>query len=162
MHRSTFALLSGLVLACAPAPTAETPVDELHGAWRVVERTTITDGQAATNSSPQPGIYLFTTPSHYSIMFVPGAEPRAALSEAPSDSELVAAYNSITANSGRYERMADTLAIHPIVAKSPAFMAGGQSQTFTVRVAGDTLWLTAVGGFGLGTPGGVTRLERIR
>jgi hypothetical protein len=94
------------------------------------------------------------------MMYVVGEQSRGLFvaSTAPTDSEKIAAYDSFVANSGRYERV-DSNLVRPIVAKSPNFMAG-DSQVFSVRLLGDTLWLTTIGGFA--ATGDVRRLERVR
>jgi hypothetical protein len=53
----------------------------------------------------------------------------------------IAAYDSFVANSGTYEVAGATLTLHPMVARSPNFMAGGVSK-FQLRIEGTTLWLT--------------------
>jgi hypothetical protein len=75
-------------------------------------------------------------------MWVPGNQPRSLFTgEDPTDQEKIAAYDSFVANSGTYEGAGATLTLHPMVARSPNFMAGGASK-FQLRIEGTTLWLT--------------------
>lgn len=149
-----------LLLACSPANSPPAPQDELRGAWRITEHSTTVDSQSVINRSPQSSLFVFADQGYYSMMYVVGEQSRGLFvaSTAPTDSEKIAAYDSFVANSGRYERV-DSNLVRPIVAKSPNFMAG-DSQVFSVRLLGDTLWLTTIGGFA--ATGDVRRLERVR
>jgi len=93
----------------------------LHGGW-IVTSWTSADGEV--NSEPQRGLFLFTASGQYSIMFVNGDEPRAELSGEPTNEEVVAAYGSITANSGRYAVEGNQLTYEAYMAKYPNYMAG--------------------------------------
>ena len=154
-------ILALLLVACAPESSAPVPQDELRGVWRMTEHTTTVDSQTVTYSNPQPSLFIFAEQNHYSMMYVPGEQPRImfAVPGAPTDSEMVAAYDPFVANAGRYDRVGDTVVFHPIVAKNPNFMAS-DSQVVAIRLLGDTLWLTTTGGFA--ASGDVRRLERIR
>jgi hypothetical protein len=116
------------------------PKAPLEGAWKVVD-IVVTGADSATIHSPQPSLYIFTS-RHYSLMSVIGSEPRALYkAETPTDSERITAFNSFVANTGTYDITDSTLTLHPVVARYPNFMAGGnQKQHF--HVVGDTLWLT--------------------
>jgi Lipocalin-like domain len=102
-----------------------------------------------TSAAPIEGasLYLFTG-RHYSVTYANLAErARFAVDSAPTDAEKLQAYNTIVANSGTFELVGDTLTTHPVIARNPNFMGGGQDK-FVMRTAGDTLWLTSVpGGF---------------
>jgi len=92
-------------------------------------------------ANPQPGLFIFAQ-KHYSVMWVPGNQPRTLFKgDSPTDQEKIAAYDSFVANSGTYEVEGETLTLHPIVARSPNFMAGGVSKS-QMRIEGATLWLT--------------------
>jgi hypothetical protein len=156
--------LSGFIIvatACAPTADQEPAADEaapsetdveaapsLEGAWRVAASSVTTPDTSFTNTNPQPSLYIFLE-RHYSVMFVPGNEPRALFSgdqlvlgaEEPTDAEKIAAFDSFIANSGTYEVTGSTLTTRPIVAKTPNFMAG-ESLTFTYEFEGESLRLT--------------------
>jgi hypothetical protein len=112
----------------------------LEGVWKASE-IVATGANPSTTPSPQPSVYLFTR-THYGILRVAGAEPRALFkAPRPTDEEKIAAYDTFVATSGTYELSGTTLTLRPIVAKNPNLMAGG-SETFQLRLEGDTLWLT--------------------
>ncbi len=141
----TLPLVAALAVGCQPATEEAGP---LEGAWKLVELSTTSPDTSSTITSPQPSLYIFAK-QHYSVMYVPGSEPRQLFSgddpiigsTAPTDAEKLAAYDSFIANSGTYELTDSTLTTRPMVAKNPNFMAGG-SLTFTYRVEADTLRLT--------------------
>lgn len=121
----------------------------LEGAW-VLEQSEDADGNV--DDEPLPGLWLFTN-NHYSVMFVTGNKPRALLDDQnPSDAQVLEAYRSFTANSGRYEVEGNQFVIHPYVAKAPNFMAGWPEATLTFSFVrnGDSLTITDPNG-GTGT-----------
>jgi hypothetical protein len=96
------------------------------------------------NSEPQPGLFVFTE-THYSMMFVASAEERLRFAgDSATDAELLAAYRSIVANSGRYELNGDQISYRAYVAKNPNYMGDWpeNENTVTVGIAGDTLTWT--------------------
>ncbi|MGI9259569.1 MAG: hypothetical protein ACR2QQ_12100 [Gammaproteobacteria bacterium] len=113
----------------------------LQGAWAVTE-VAVTGGEnPGTNMNPQPSLYLFTD-RHYSIMFVPGSEPRAAApgEDGFSDEETIASFNSFVANSGSYEISGSNLTYSRMVARVPDVMPSTAEVEYVVD--GDTLVLT--------------------
>lgn len=136
--------VAALAISCQPAVEEAGP---LVGAWSHVELSVTTPDTSVTNTSPQPSLYIFGK-QYYSVMFVPGSEPRALFSgDEPiigslqaTDAEKIAAFDSFIANSGTYELTDSTLTTRPMVAKNPNFMSGG-SLTFAYQIEGDTLRL---------------------
>ena len=130
--------LAGLFLA-----TFAQAQGSLEGAWAVKE-TVVTGGEnPSTNMNPQPSLYLFTD-RHYSIMFVPGTDPRPDSPENPgdfSDDEIIASFNTFVANSGSYETSGTTLSYSVIVARVPGFM--GEMPEVEYSIEEDALVLTA-------------------
>lgn len=113
----------------------------LEGVWKITEEV-VTGANASSTTNPQPSLFIFTR-THYSMLRVASAQPRALFAAVePTDEEKVMAYDTFTANSGTYEVAGTTLTVHPIVAKNPNFMAGG-FDTYEFRVDGDTLSLTS-------------------
>jgi hypothetical protein len=111
----------------------------LVGAWKVTE---IADPNASPNTTPQPGLYIFTR-QHYSFARINGTRP---LPEYPSndkatDADRVAVFNALFLNSGTYTLTGNRLATKALVAKS-AFAIGGAGNQFEFTVAGNTLVLT--------------------
>jgi hypothetical protein len=142
-HRITAAALVALAFGAAPLSAQDVDV---QGAW-VLQSMTDTAG---TETESQPGLFVFTG-THYSMMYVPGSEPRAEVSsDTPlTDAEKVVAYNSFIANTGRYEVDGDQLTFRAFVAKFPPYMAAwpDNAGTVTVHLAGDILHWTFQNGF---------------
>ncbi|HKZ79337.1 MAG TPA: lipocalin-like domain-containing protein [Pyrinomonadaceae bacterium] len=138
-----FRILKGLTLLvlCATVVSAQSSRKKpIEGAWKVTE-IVVTGANASNVPNPQPGLIIFAQ-KHYSVMWVPGNQPRSLFKgEDPTNEEKIAAYDSFVANSGTYEVDGATLTLHPMVARSPNFMAGGVSK-LQLRIEGTTLWLT--------------------
>jgi hypothetical protein len=84
----------------SPATVAAQDESPVQGAW-IVSNLETPDG--TVNTSVQPALYLFTS-THYSTMIAMGDEPRARFAgEEATDAEMLEAYGSFIANSGRYE-----------------------------------------------------------
>jgi hypothetical protein len=133
--------LAAILLAGCARP--EAPATPLEGAWSVVSISG-SGPDSAPAPTVQPSVYLFGE-RFYSMMRVTGNQPRMlAATDSATDAEKLAAYDSFIANTGRYEIADSTLTIHPTVARSPNFMAGG-SDKYHFRVSGDTLWLSNSG-----------------
>src|SRR5712692_5501730 len=116
------------------------PKKPLEGVWKVVE-SVVTGANASTNANPQPSLFIFAK-THYSMMLVPGNQPRALFkAQEPTNEEKIPAFDSFIANTGTYEVTGSTLTIRPIVARYPNFMAGG-FEKYQFRIEGNTLWLT--------------------
>ena len=137
------ALAAILITACERGERSEHPGSPLEGAWSVATITVIGPNSAAS-TTVQPSLFLFRE-KHYSMMRVTGNQPRTlAATDSAKDAEVIAAYNSFVANTGTYEVADSTITIHPIVARSPNYMAGGYDK-YHFRVSGDTLWLSNTG-----------------
>ena len=138
-----FRILKSLMLLvlCTTVVSAQSSTKKpIEGAWKVTE-IVVTGANASNVPNPQPGLIIFAQ-KHYSAMWVPGNQPRSLFKgEDPTDQEKIAAYDSFVANSGTYEVAGTTLTLHPMVARSPNFMAGGVSK-YELRIEGTTLWLT--------------------
>lgn len=111
----------------------------LVGAWRVTE---IADANGPANTSPQPGLYVFTK-QHYSFVRINGARP---LPDYPSndkatDADKVAVFNALYMNTGTYTVTGNKLATKAMVAKSK-FAIGGNGNQYDFAVTGNTLTLT--------------------
>ena len=97
----------------------------------------------------QPGLLIFTE-TNYSIMFViPGMVREEWTGETMTDADMVAAYNTLVANSGRYTRSGNEITTEAYVTLNPNYMAdwGDNHVTYTFRVEGDTLHFTWPEGF---------------
>ena len=138
-----FRIMKGLTILvlCTTAVSAQNSTRKpIEGVWKVTE-IVVTGADAVNVATPQPGLIIFAR-KHYSVMWIPGNQPRSLFKgEDPTDQEKIAAYDSFVANSGTYEVAGATLTLHPMVARSPNFMAGGVSKS-QLRIEGTTLWLT--------------------
>ena len=105
------AVLSALLLG------QSTP--SIQGVWRVTEVTT-TGPNASTDTSPQPGLYIFTR-KHYSLVRDSSMNPRMAIdSRNVTAPDALAAFGPFIAQSGTYDMSGTTLTVTPVVAKFPA------------------------------------------
>jgi hypothetical protein len=129
MRKATSIALSLLLLAAASGSwhSAEAQVSpELAGGWIVTSWTT-PDG--SVDSAPQRGLFLFTASGQYSMMYVPGSEPRPRYEgETQTDAEILTAYGSFVANSGRYSVEGNTITYEAYLAKDPNYMADWNAQ----------------------------------
>jgi hypothetical protein len=165
MKRRTI-VIAGLAVVSAWALVSAQQAPSLQGAWRVAEIVT-TGANAATNRSPQPGLYIFTG-RHYSIMTVNGTEARKNFEAARdpaklTDAEKLARYdvwNPFTANAGTYTVKGNMLTTRPMVAKNPGVMSGNE-QTREFRIEGNTLTLIQRAAAGQPPSETTTRLTRL-
>ena len=127
----------------------------LQGAWVV----TSWEVEGEMIPDPQPGLIVFTG-THYSMMYVRRAEPRDRYAgEEMTDAEMVGAYRTLTANSGRYEVSGNEFTTRAYVAKDPNYMGDWPENagTYTFRMEGETLHLTWPSDWGPGARKGTFR-----
>lgn len=132
-------LLGLFVVAAAVYGQSSVTRNPLVGAWRVTE---IGDASGSPNTSPQPGLYIFTN-QHYSFVRINGTKPLPAYpsNDKATDADKVAVFNALYMNTGTYTVKANMLATKASVAKS-AFAIGGQGNQYEFTVSGNTLVLT--------------------
>lgn len=164
--KSKISVIAVMLVAGAWAlASAQTP--SIQGAWRVSE-IVVTGANASTNTSPQPGMYVFTK-QHYSIVTVNGAAARKDVSPAKdpaklTDAEKVARYemwNPFTANSGTYEVKGSTLTTKVIVAKNAAVMTSTTPGTREFKIDGKMLTLIQKSPAGQPASVTTTKLTRV-
>ena len=138
---SVYLFASALLTATGSAQLKPT---RMTGTWRLTGVET-TGPNARTVSSPQPGLLIFTG-DHYSNMWVTSDQPRTALKDSAKATvaELLATWGSFNAASGTYEILGGNLILRPAVAKNPQVMAPGADQTFSFKLAGNTLTISNV------------------
>jgi hypothetical protein len=146
MNRLLFPLLAvGAVTSgheFAMQPTSE----PLQGVWQVVEvRVTGPTPQTITIPEPRPNLTILTA-RHYSRVEI-HAERRPMLSDATTASadELRAAWGPFVGEAGTYEVSGNVITMRPIAAKNPPAMVPGAFTTWTYKLTGDTLVVTAKG-----------------
>jgi hypothetical protein len=116
---------------------------EVAGAWRLDEATMPgTEGKTAKFGNPN--IYLFTK-GHFSIIRIEGDKPRSTDSwTTMTPDQVIDTYiKQFTASGGTYEMKGGTLTMKTTIAKNPAFMARANWISYTVKINGQTLTLTA-------------------
>ena len=136
------AVTLALVLGALSSSSFAQPRPPLQGAWQVVDVTT-TGPNGSTNSSPQPGLYLFTA-RHYSIIAVLSQEPRPVFKDPTNvtGEEALAIWTPLQAQSGTYEVAGGSVSLLPMVAKNPGVMRPGRKpDVYGFTVQGDSLTL---------------------
>jgi hypothetical protein len=116
---------------------------KVAGSWRLDEiKTTGTDGKSSKFT--QPNIYLFTK-GHFSIIRVEGDQPRSTDSwmSMTRDQVIDTYIKQFTASGGTYEMKGNTLTMKTTIAKNPGFMARANWISYTVKINGQTMTLTA-------------------
>lgn len=133
-----------LLIVLCPATAMS---QSIEGVW-TVDEIIIGGGpeEGRHTSGIQPMLFIFTK-SHYSSMFVHGFEPRKLFDDDTTDAERLAAYDAVTANTGRYEIQDSKLTFVPSVAKAPNGMTG-RSYTRDIEWDGNTFWLSFINNAG--------------
>ena len=138
MRMSMIALFVAMVLSVS------TFGQKIEGVWSLTEITTTGTG-GSTKQMAQPSMYLFTK-KHYSIIYVSSAAPRSATADSSkmTAEELRSVFvDSFIANAGTYELKAGKITVHPMVAKSPAYMQPGVFSTSSVKIDGNMMTLVS-------------------
>jgi len=144
MKQYGFALIvAGLLVSHAIAGQATSP--SIQGVWQAVE-VTIPGPTSRTIAIPEPRPNLtVVTARYYSRVQVEAEGPRpviADVAKATAD-ELRAAWGPFAAEAGTYEIAGHLITMRPIAAKNAAVMAPGAFTTWSYRLEGSTLWVTA-------------------
>lgn len=158
--KESFALLAAIIfvsIALTGKALAETP---LEGAWLLIQTQ---DAEGNVDAEPLPGLIVFTS-THYSTMFAIGDKPRALMDEEienQTDAQIIEAYNSIIANTGRYDVDGNNFTTRAFVAKNPNYMNDWPENMspFSFKIDGDTLVITDEGGYGEGRKFTYRRVE---
>lgn len=134
-----FLLGLSLILVLSGVATAQ----KVAGAWRLDEAT-MSGPEGKTAKFSNPNIYLFTK-GHFSIIRVEGDKPRSTESwtKMTPDQVIDTYIKQFTASGGTYEFKGDTLTMKTTIAKNPNIMTRGDWISFTVKVNGQTMTLTA-------------------
>lgn len=144
MDRVILSIL-GVASVAGVASSSVSRSASIEGVWRATE-VTLTGPRARTIGLPQlqPG-WAIMTAKHYSRVEIHGDGPRPTAPDATTASadELRQIWGPVVAEAGRYETSrGNTLTFRPVVAKDPAAMEPGVFETYSYRLAGDTLWVT--------------------
>ena len=116
---------------------------KVEGAWRLDEIKSTATGVPAGKFT-NPNMYLFTKGS-WSIIRVEGDKPRSMEPWATMTQEqVVDTYiKQFSASGGTYEMKGDTLTMKTTIAKNPAYMARANWISYTIKITGNTMTLTA-------------------
>jgi hypothetical protein len=151
-HTLAFVLFAALVL-----PRVGQSRPSIQGVWRNTERTipasTIPGERVdpfghvpiGTQTAVQPGLLIFTG-RHYSRVTDTAVESRPrtgfAIADKPTLEELQARWGPFAANAGTYDVSGSTLTLRPLVSKEPREQREGNFARLTVKMDGNSLWLT--------------------
>ena len=116
---------------------------KVAGAWRLDEIRSVTPG-VPSGKFTNPNMYLFTKGS-WSIIRVEGDKPRSMEPwAAMTQDQVVDTYvKQFSASAGTYEMKGGTLTMKTTIAKNPAYMARANWISYTVKIDGQTMTLTA-------------------
>lgn len=136
-------IVAGLLVSHDIGGQATSP--SIQGVWQTVE-VTIPGSPTRTITIPEPRPNLtVVTARYYSRVQVKAEGPRpvvADLAKATAE-ELRAAWGPFVAEAGTYEVTDHLITMRPIAAKNAAAMAPGAFTTWSYRLEGSTLWVTA-------------------
>jgi len=134
-----FVLGTFLILVLSAFASAQ----NVAGAWRLDEAT-MPGPDGKTAKFINPNIYLFTK-GHFSIIRVEGDKPRSTDSwTTMTPEQVIDTYiKQFTASGGTYDMKGSALTMKTTIAKNPAFMARANWISYTVKVNGKTMTLTA-------------------
>jgi hypothetical protein len=138
-------LIGGMLISHAIAGQATSP--SIQGVWQAVE-VTMSESPARTITIPEPRPNLMViTARHYSRVQVEAEGNRPGIADAAKASadELRAAWGPFYAEAGTYEITGNRVTMRPVASKNPAAMAPGAFTTWSYRLDGNTLWVTAEG-----------------
>jgi hypothetical protein len=145
MTRFLIVLLSFGLLATHEVTGQSSSPSSIQGVWQVVE-VTITGPSARTIPIPEPRPNLtIITATHYSRVQVE-ADARPMLRDVTTASadELRAAWGPFYGEAGTYTVEGNVITMHPIAAKNPATMAPKAFTTWSYKLEGNTLSVTAL------------------
>lgn len=170
------AVLAVVGLSCSRPVTESAQIEEpgtaagnpLQGVWHIESVQRVSPEGDRTPAPTYESLVIFTE-GYYSFVNTYGENPRQPFAD-PSggtDEEKIAAFDTITVNTGTYEIDGSSLTTHPIAARFQSY-AGGRGE-YEWKVDGNTLWLDIKREFGadgvaFGTEGSelslkLTRLE---
>lgn len=136
----------GVTALTAGTAAGQSKSGSLQGVWQTVE-VSVPGPTPRTISLPQPPPNLtIITAKHYSRVQVDAEGPRpmpADIAKASAD-ELRAVWGPFVGEAGTYEISGgNVITMRPVVAKNPAAMKSGAFTTWSYRLEGNTIWVTA-------------------
>jgi len=120
--------------------------ESIQGVWQTVEVTMTGPGaRTITVLEPRPNLIIITA-KHYSRVEVHAEGPRSLPADVTTASadELRSAWGPFVGEAGTYEVTNGTqITMRPIAAKNPAAMVPGAFSTYSYKLNGNTIVLTA-------------------
>ena len=144
--KSLFVAVVGVALLSAAGVAGQPKSTSIQGVWQTVE-VSFPGPPARTISIPQPrpNLAIFTA-KHYSRVQVDAEGPRsipADIAKASAE-ELRAVWGPFVGEAGTYEiSEGSVITMRPFVAKNPAAMKSGAFTTWSYKLEGNTVWVTA-------------------
>ena len=143
-------LIALLAVSCGSPQTTESetaavenelaaPEHEVVGVWKFIAAEVFGEN-AETITDIRPSILIFT-PKYFSWIDVHG-EHAPDLPDEPTDAQLAAAYNQLTAMAGTYEVEGSSITAPIIVSANPNEMSGNEVYNISYRFEGDILVFT--------------------
>lgn len=114
-------LRSLMFLAILAATPLTASSQSLKGVWLGTSQRTIGGPNNGQVIAVQPRLLIYTD-AFYSYAFIMGTEPRATLSDSPSDTAVAAAMQPYNASTGTYMRDGSTIKYDQIVTPNPNAM----------------------------------------
>ena len=147
MNKRLLLVLLGVGFLTSASVEAQTGTGSIQGVWQVVEvRMSGPNPSTITLPEPRPNLTIITA-RHYSRVQVEAEGPRPVLANVAKASadELRATWGPFVGEAGTYEITGNLITMRPIAAKNPAAMMHGAFTTWSFKLTGDTLLVTAEG-----------------
>jgi len=147
MNKRLLLVLLSVGLLTSASVEAQTRTGSIQGVWQVVEvRMSGPSPSTITIPEPRPNLTIITA-RHYSRVQVEADGPRPVLANVAKASadELRATWGPFVGEAGTYEITGNVITMRPIAAKNPAAMMHGAFTTWSFKLTGDTLLVTAEG-----------------
>jgi len=138
-------LILGAGLLTSHVIAGQATAQTIQGVWQAVEVTIPgPTPQTFTIPEPRPNVTVITA-KYYSRVQVESEGPRPVMPDATKATadELRAAWGPFYAEAGPYEIAGNRITLRPVAAKNPAAMVAGAFTTWSFRLEGNTLWVTA-------------------
>jgi hypothetical protein len=147
MNKRLLLVLLSVGFLASASSEAQTKAGSIQGVWQVVEvRMSGPTPATITIPEPRPNLTIITA-RHYSRVQVEAEGPRpviADVAKATAD-ELRATWGPFVGEAGTYEIRGNVITMRPIAARNPAAMTHGAFTTWSFKLTGDTLLVTAEG-----------------
>ena len=147
MNKRLLLVLLSVGFLTSASVEAQTRTGSIQGVWQVVEvRMSGPSPSTITIPEPRPNLTIITA-RHYSRVQVEADGPRPVLANVAKASadELRATWGPFVGEAGTYEITGNVITMRPIAAKNPAAMMHGAFTTWSFKLTGDTLLVTAEG-----------------